>query len=60
VTEQIAKEKGLELVLDKSEPQFDSVAPEDITLTIGLQKVLYNGGCPDITAEVIARLDAMD
>ncbi len=49
-------EKGLILVLEKSEPEFP--IQSDFGLIIGTHKVLYSDGCPDITDDVLARMDA--
>jgi len=49
-TAQIAKDKGLDLVFEKSEPE----QPGDIST----HKVLYAAGCEDITDEVLAKIDA--
>ncbi len=56
-TKQIAKEKGLDLVVERSEPKFP-VSSEELMLTLYTHKVLYAEGCIDLTREVIARLDA--
>jgi len=56
VTKEVGAEKGLVLVLEKSEPEFP--IQSDFGLIIGTHKVLYSGGCPDITDDVIARMDA--
>ncbi len=56
VTKDVGAEKGLILVLEKSEPEFP--IQSDFGLVIGTHKVLYSGGCPDITDDVIARMDA--
>ena len=55
-TKELAEEKGLNLVLEKSEPEFP--IQRDLGMIIGTYKVLYSGGCLDITNDVIARLDA--
>lgn len=57
LTSDIAKEMGLDLVL--TQDQIDSLAlsVNEISNTIRNHKVLYGGGCIDITKEVIARLD---
>jgi len=52
----VGAEKGLILVLERSEPEFP--VQSDFGLVIGTHKVLYSGGCPDITDDVIARMDA--
>lgn len=59
-TGEIAKEKGLDLVLEMSEPSFPAGSAEELRLTIRTHKLLYGGVCQDITDEVMARLDAED
>ena len=56
-TREVAAEKGLSLVLVKDDP---NTVPESESIrgVIATQKVLYCGGCPDITDEVQARLAA--
>ena len=54
----IAAERGLGLVLEKSEPEFPSTSPTQLELSMGTHKVLYSGCGVDITAEVMARIDA--
>jgi Skp family chaperone for outer membrane proteins len=56
VAKEVGAEKGLILVLEKSEPEFP--IQSDFGLVIGTHKVLYSGGCPDITDDVIAKMDA--
>jgi Skp family chaperone for outer membrane proteins len=59
IVNEVAQQKGLELVLEKNEPELlDSTPANELMLTIRTHKVLYSGGCQDITDEVIARLDA--
>jgi len=53
----IAKEKGLDLVLERTEPEFP-VPSDELMSTLYTHKVLYSGGCVDLTAEVTTRLDA--
>lgn len=53
----IAKEKGLDLVLERTEPKFP-IASEEVWSTVSTNKVLYAGGCVDLTNDVIARVDA--
>jgi Skp family chaperone for outer membrane proteins len=55
--EALAKEKGLELVLERSEPKFP-LASEEVWSTVGTHKVLYSGGCVNLTNDVIDRIDA--
>jgi Skp family chaperone for outer membrane proteins len=59
VTKEIAQEKGLELVLEQTEPEFP-ISSEELMVTFSSHKVLYGGGCVDLTEEVTARLDASD
>ena len=47
----VAADKGLDLVLTKDEPENLPVA-EGFTTAIATQKVIYSGGCVDITDEV--------
>ena len=56
-TEAAAKERGLDLVLERTEPKFP-IASEEVWSTVSTNKVLYGGGCPDLTNDVIARIDA--
>jgi len=59
ITEKIAQERGLNLVLEKDESEtIDSSTANELMLTIRTHKVLYSEGCLDITGEVMARLDA--
>ena len=58
VTGELAGEKGLRLVFDKDEPEFPAASNEELMLTLSTNKLLYSGGCLDITDEVLARLDA--
>ena len=52
-----AKDKNLNLVLEKGEVEFPSASINDLMVTIRTHKVLYDDGCIDITDDVIARLD---
>jgi Skp family chaperone for outer membrane proteins len=55
----LAREKGLELVLERTEPSFP-ISSDELMATFSTHKVLYAGGSVDLTNEVISRLDAMD
>ncbi len=57
ITETIAKEKGLDLVLERTEPKFP-MASEEVFSVISTHKVLYCGACVDLTSEVLTRVDA--
>jgi len=54
---EVAKQKGLDLVLEKDEVDFPALSIDSTMLAIRTHKLLYSGGCLDITDEVIARLD---
>jgi Skp family chaperone for outer membrane proteins len=56
-TQAIAKEKGLDLVLERTEPEFP-VPSDELMSTLYTHKVLYAGGCLDLTSEVTTRMDA--
>ncbi len=58
ITGEIAKEKGLDWVFEKSEPEIPALTPTELELSMGMHKLLYGGGCVDITEEVITRLDS--
>ncbi len=54
---EVAEQKGLDLVFDKSEPELPTSSAIQFKLDIRTHKLLYSGGCLDITDEVLARLD---
>jgi len=58
ITRELAEQKGLVMVFEKGEVEFPSMNPDELMLTLSTHKVLYSDGCPDITDEVIKRLDA--
>ncbi|MHC4758541.1 MAG: OmpH/Skp family outer membrane protein [Planctomycetota bacterium] len=59
IVDQVAQQKSLDIVLEKNTPELLESAPaNELMLTIRTHKVLYSGGCIDITDEVIALLDA--
>jgi len=58
ITGEVAKEKGLDLVFEASEPKLPASSPTELELSMGTHKLLYGGGCSDITDEVISRLDS--
>jgi Skp family chaperone for outer membrane proteins len=58
--EEVAKEKKLDLVLEKSDPELPAANSNELTLTISTHKVLYSAGCEDITDAVLAKVDAAD
>jgi Skp family chaperone for outer membrane proteins len=57
-TGEVAKQKGLDLVFERSEPALPALSPTELERAMGTHKLLYGGGCLDITGEVMARLDS--
>ena len=55
-TVKVAEQKGLALVLERTEPEFP-IPAERFFLALGTHKVLYSKGCVDITSDVLALLD---
>ena len=60
ITNELAKEKGLDLVLERAELEFPMPSTEEFVTILNTHKVLYSGGCMDISDEVTARLDAKE
>ena len=54
----VAKEKGFDLVFEKSEPDLPAANSSDLSGMISTYKVLYSSGCEDITDAVMAKVDA--
>lgn len=59
-TREVAEQKMLDVVFERSEPDFPSPTANDLTMTISTHKLLYGDGCVDITGEVMARVDEQD
>lgn len=57
ITSELAEQKGLDLVLKKDEIDLLALSVNEISETVRTHKVLYSGGCVDISDEVLARLD---
>ena len=58
ITNKVAEQKGLDMVLEKDEPMLPSSSYSELMTIISTHKVLYSKGCVDITDEVMAALDA--
>ncbi len=56
----VAQEKALDMVLEKTEPEFPMASADELTRAIDTHKVLYSGGYADITDEVMVRLNAAE
>ncbi len=55
----LATEKGLDLVIERTEPSLANARTADELMTaVSTHKALYAGGCVDLTEEVVARVDA--
>ncbi len=55
---ELAEQKQLDLVLQKDVADFPTASPDELMMTMSTHKVLYCGGCLDITDEVLVKLDA--
>jgi Skp family chaperone for outer membrane proteins len=55
---QVAEQRGLDLVLEKDRLDLSAANAQELGLAIKIRKLLYSGGCLDITDEVMARVDA--
>jgi Skp family chaperone for outer membrane proteins len=55
-TAKVAEQKGLAIVLERSEPEFP-IPNERFVLALATHKVLYAKGCVDISADVMAVVD---
>ena len=60
ITKEVGARNGLHLVLQRSEPEFPTQNPDQLMMAISTHKVLYGGGCVDVTDEVIAELDKIE
>jgi len=58
ITSNIAEQKELAMVFERSEPEFPAATSDELAMTISTHKLLYSGSCLDITDEVIIQLDA--
>ena len=56
-TGEVAEQRGLDLVFEKDEIELPASSAQELMLTIRTHKLLYSGGCLDITDEVMARVD---
>jgi Skp family chaperone for outer membrane proteins len=57
-TTEVAKEKGFDMVFERSEPDLPAANSNELTLAISTHKILYAGCCEDITEAVLAKVDA--
>ncbi len=59
IVDKLAKEKGLEMVLERTEPRFPTESLDELVAAFSTFKVLNADGCVDLTPEVVKRLDAL-
>jgi Skp family chaperone for outer membrane proteins len=57
ITETVAKEKGLDVVFEKDEVILPAESTNELMLAIRTHKLIYSGGCVDISGDVMKRLD---
>lgn len=57
ITGEIAKQRGLIMVFAKDEVEFPSPTANELMLAIRTNKLLYSGGCVDITNDVMTQFD---
>jgi len=57
-TSEVAKQKDLDLVFERSKPELSAPSAKELTVTISTHKLVYSGELLDITDEVMARLDS--
>ena len=58
ITGEVAKQRGLIMVFAKEEVEFPSPSANELMLAIRTNKLLYSGGCVDITSDVMTQFDA--
>ena len=57
ITKDLAKKKGLTMVVGVDEPVFPITNTDELMMALQTHKVLYSDGCVDLSAEVVAELD---
>ena len=57
-TSEVAEQKDLDLVFERSEPELPAPTANELTMTISTHKLVYSGELLDITDEVMTRLDS--
>jgi len=60
ITKELAKKKGLNMVLEVDEPVFPMVNTDELMMALQTHKVLYSAGCVDLTAEVVVEMDKIE
>ena len=58
ITGEVAAQRGLAMVFAKDEVEFPATSANELMLAIRTNKLLYSGGCVDITGDVMTAFDA--
>ena len=59
IANDIGEEKALYLVLSIEDSEITPQSPDDFTLSVKTHKILYSGGCMDLTEAVKSRLNQL-
>ena len=57
ITKELAKQKGLAIVFEVAEPDFPMTNTDELMMALQTHKVLYSGGCVDLTADVVVEMN---
>jgi Skp family chaperone for outer membrane proteins len=57
ITKDLAKKKGLTMVVGVDEPIFPMTNTDELMMALQTHKVLYSDGCVDLSAEVVVEMD---
>jgi len=60
ITKELAKQKGLTVVLEADEPNFPMTSADELMMALQTHKVLYSDGCMDLTAEVVTEMNKIE
>jgi Skp family chaperone for outer membrane proteins len=60
ITKELAKQKGLAVVLEADEPNFPMPSADELMMALQTHKVLYSDGCVDLTAEVVTEMNKIE
>jgi Skp family chaperone for outer membrane proteins len=60
ITKELAKQKGLTVVLEADEPNFPMASADELMMALQTHKVLYSDGCVDLTAEVVTEMNKIE
>jgi Skp family chaperone for outer membrane proteins len=60
ITKDLAEKKGLIMVLEVDKPIFPITNTDELMMALQTHKVLYSGGCVDLSVEVVAEMDKIE